>query len=123
MLAFKTADLEVQRRNQSAYTTAPTHHLKSVAASAVHFLGHNTNQLSPPDRHTGSLPGGHESDMVLDGLRVELNGYLREPRMDSVKVTESQSGITVQWCDPLRYWAVRPFPHHSRCFSAVCTVC
>jgi len=110
------ADLEAQRDSSFyAYTTAPTHHLKSITASAVRFLDRNTSRTSPPAQPadvTLSCPppcaGTGERNTVLDGLHFELDCYLHEPRMDHFKATTrgSEPGIIVVWCDPLLYWQV-----------------
>jgi hypothetical protein len=110
MLAFKTADLEVQQENSYAYTTAPAHHLKSISASAISFLDYNTLQSLPPAQPMDALyadVGRH--DMVLDGLHFKLDTYLHEPLMQHARVSSiqgSESNICVEWCDPLRYWMV-----------------
>lgn len=41
MLAFKKADLDAQHESLSVYTAAPTHNLKSIAASTRRFLDRN----------------------------------------------------------------------------------
>lgn len=103
MVAFKTADLKIQQENLYAYTLAPSHHLKSVTASAISFLGDDGTRSPSPVQHAEF--GGHES--VLDGLLVEFDSYLSEPRMQLCKSVSEGSDTVVQWCDPLRYWTVR----------------
>lgn len=130
MLAFKKADLEVQRESLSAYTTAPAHNLKSIAASTRRFLDRNTGRTPPPTEpaNATTLPcpplhagtGGHE--MVLDGLRSELDSYLHEPRMAPFKVVSQgpELGSRVVWCNPLLYWMARIFLCFNSKFSPVC---
>jgi hypothetical protein len=105
MFKFKAADLESQQAGLDAYTPAPTHYLKSVTASAICFLDRDATRSPSPAEHM-DLDG--ERKAGSDGLRVELDSYLQEPRMDPFKVTSEGSGpgITINWCDPLRYWAV-----------------
>lgn len=118
-LAFKTADLEVQHENLSAYTAAPVHHLTSIAASTMHFLSRSTGQ-NPPSTDTAPLHpliyNTDGRDAVLAGLWSELDDYLRKPRAELFKtITQaSESGVHVIWCDPLRYWTVRVFSCLSR---------
>ena len=105
MLAFKTADLQTHE-NLSAYTTALTHNLKSVTASARRFLGRNTNQASGPTHLTDGISFGG-CDTVLDGLQLELDTYLHEPPMVPFKeAQDSGSGGNIVCCNPLQYWTV-----------------
>ena len=112
MLAFKTADLKFQQ--ESSYTTAPSHNLKSITASAIRFLDHNASRTLSPAQPVDMLHVSmNKCDVVLEGLRFELDIYLHEPRMDHFKATtqDSESGVDIELCNPLRYWAVRIFPH------------
>ena len=78
MLAFKMVDLEAHQENNDAYTTAPAHHLKSI-----HFLGRDMirKQLSAQPLDMPSA-GVSEWNVVLDGLRPELDAYLQELPME-----------------------------------------
>jgi hypothetical protein len=120
MLVFKKADLEFKQR--SAYTAAPAHSLKSIGASTSHFLSRNTSQTSADAAVLpSSLPhaGVCKSGVVLDGLQLELDDYLCEPRAESFIRAGQGSGpdCDVIWCDPLRYWAARIFPRFNARFS------
>jgi hypothetical protein len=128
MHAFKTTDLAVQQEHFCAYTRAPEHHLKSVTASAMRFLDRNMNQIPSPAQPAGVAPSSvnsGEHNVVLEGLCLELDSYIHEPRMDHFKTTDlgSDSGVGISWCDPLRYWAVRAFPRLGGCLSAIHTGC
>jgi len=123
MLAFKTAELKAQQENSYAYTAAPARYLKSISASAISFLGQNTNR-TPSLAQLTNAPhtdvGGH--DMVLDQLTLELDTYLREPLLKHSRITEiqgSESEFCVEWCDPLRYWMVCIPPHLNAHFSSI----
>ena len=123
MVVFKMADLEAHQETADAYTTTPTHHLTSITASAICFLGRDVictqSSAQPPDAPDTGIS---ERDAVLDGLHPELDAYLQEPRMKSSRVTDEGSGITrVRWCDPLQYWAVREFPKYNICSLAIST--
>jgi len=118
MRAFKKADLEVERES-SAYTAVPAHSLKSIAASAKRFLDRGVNRTSASTQKLAgvtTLPrsppdaGPVGRDVVLDGLRLELDTYLYEPRMDPFK-KDPESDDRVVFCDPLQYWMVRTSPH------------
>ena len=108
MFKSKKADLEAQQDNSYAYSTAPPHHLTSITASAVHFLEDNTSQTQSPTQPANvAIPNTHGQDALVQGLCLELNAYLCEPRMDLFKVTNEGS---VMVCDPLLYWTVCMFP-------------
>jgi len=133
MLAFKKADLEVQCESLFAYTASPAQCLKSIAASTRRFLDRNAGRTPPPTQlsDAATLPcsplyadaGGHE--VVLDGLRSELDSYLHEPRMPPFKVVPQGPGLGVRvvWCNPLMYWMASIFPHFNSQFSPVCVGC
>ena len=103
MMTFKTAELKAQQENLYAYTLAPPHHLKSVAASAISFLDDNWTRSPSPIQHTDWCDSRNP---VFDGLLVELNGYISEPRVPPYKWVNEGPDATIQWCDPLRYWMV-----------------
>lgn len=122
---FKKADLEFRQESLAGYTTAPAHHIKSIAASAKRFLHRNASRTLPPAQLTDAVqrhsPAG-ERDAVLEVLRFELDSYLHEPLADQMKVV-SGSEYHVIWCDPLRYWAVCTLLHFDRRFSPVWIGC
>jgi len=119
MLAFKTADLEVQQENFYAYIAAPTHHLKSISASAVNFLDHTMQTLSPAQPTDALYAGASQDDAVLNGLCFELDTYLHEPVMRHSRITGTQH----EWFDPLRYWTVCIFPCFYVHFSIIHIEC
>ena len=136
MLAFKKADLDAQHESLSAYTAAPTHNLKSIAASTRRFLDRNVGRTPPLTQFADATTSPcsplyaniGEHDMVLDGLRSELDSYLHEPQMathkEVVQGSESEGHHTVVvWCDPLQYWMVCIFPKFDSRFSPVCAGC
>ena len=124
MLAFKKADLKIQHENFSAYTAAPTHNLKSIAASTKRFLDRGASRKLLPTQlaDDAALPcsslhaGAGEDGIVLDGLRRELSEYLSEAPIAAFK--EVAQGRVV-WCDPLQYWMVCTFPRFNLQFSPV----
>jgi len=94
----------------------------------MRFLGRNMSQISPSAQPMDTAssyslphPGAGERNMVLNGLRFELDSYLHELQMDQFKTTTqgSESDIIVGWCDPLLYWMVCVLPYFSVFFSAV----
>lgn len=113
MLGFRVADLEAQQEGLYAYTSAPAHSLKSVTASARSFLDYSRSPSPSPAQETDS---NSQHDALLSGLHIELDGYLSEPRMDPTKVIDN---ATVQYCDPLLYWAVSIFAYFLGGFSTV----
>lgn len=121
MLTFKMAHLKAQQENYYAYTTAPSHQLKSVTASAISFLGNDWDRSPSPVQRIDS---GGERDLLLNGLRTELDDYLAEPRMLPHRLVHegSDTTATVQWCDPLLYWTVRTSLHLEPSFSTALTV-
>lgn len=113
MLTFKEADLQVDRRSLLAYTAAPSHPLKSVAASTMRFLDRNMSRKPRPARPMGAPRSGSSAhadvrkrDAVQEGLQFELDNYLHEPRADLFRTIADDAGhgSYVVWCDPLRYW-------------------
>ena len=125
MLVFKKADSEAKHRNLSGYTVAPTHPLKSVAASTVRFLDCTMNQK--PVLVQSAYGGVSNCSIVLDSceLRSELDNYLFEPWADLFKTTvqDSESGPQVFWCDPLRYWMACIFFYFDTHSSLACIGC
>ena len=124
MLTFKKADLKIQHENFSAYTAAPTHNLKSIAASTKRFLDRGASRtLLPTQLADDAAPprpplhaGAGEHGIVLHGLQRELDEYLSEAPIAAFK--EVAQGHAV-WCDPLQYWTVRTFPRFNLLFSPV----
>jgi hypothetical protein len=130
MLAFKKADLDIQRKSLSAYTRAPTHSLKSITASTMRFLDRNMSRTPPPTELADTVTSAcsplytsvGEHDMIQDGLKHELDSYLHEPRMAPFKkiAQDSESDghrLVVVWCDPLQYWMVFIVPWSTLQFS------
>ena len=113
MYAFRVADLEAEQGSLDVYTSAPTHSLKAVTASAISFLDYDGSQSPKPAHHMDS---GIQHDAAVNRLHDELDRYLSEPRMEPSKVTGQ---ATVGYCDPLRYWAVCIFPCFGGDFSAL----
>ena len=121
---FKKADLKIQYENFSTYTVAPTHNLKSIAASTKHFLDWGASQTLLPTQHSGDAAppcsllhaGAGEHSIVLDGLQHELDEYLSKVPIATFK--EVAQGHAV-WCDPLQYWMVCTFPRFNLLFSPI----
>ena len=90
MLSFKTAELEAQLESQM-YMMAPEHALKSINASAIHFLGRNTGRTSSIAQATKTssrYTGVGSNNINTDGLRHELDNYLHKPLMVHYEVID-----------------------------------
>jgi len=129
LLAFKKADLEVEHGDLFAYTPAPPHHLKSMAASVKRFLGRSMNQKPWSTQPTDTTPlpslehtNTSKHNVVQEVLQFELDSYLHEPRMEPFKIVSQGSGqgSHVVWCDPLRYWMACILSYLNAHFSPVC---
>jgi hypothetical protein len=108
-----------QQEDRFAYTVAPTHPLKSIAACKKRFLHRRKPYPTRPTDTTlsHSPVGVHsvgEQDVVLEGLQIELDNYLHEPLMEHVR-DDIEGGDA--WCDPLLYWAARAYSHSDMYFS------
>lgn len=125
MITFKNSDLTAQKEGRFAYTVTPAHPLKSIAASKKRFMD---RRKPPSTQPTGTTPSRHlagacsvsERAAVLEGLQIELDSYLREPRMEHVR-NDIEGGDA--WCDPLLYWAACTISYSDTHFSPICLGC